>query len=94
MKICIKGWLVTIWIKRVTNEVFLWELVLTAALLNVSFSHVSIFCVFEYLSHSHAYVLIFYWIMVKIQPSFKYSEFHVKYFTIFSLITTLITDVT
>ena len=27
--------------------------------------------------------------MVKIQPSFKYSEFHANYFTIFSLITTL-----
>ena len=32
--------------------------------------------------------------MVKIQPSFKYLEFHVNYFTIFSLITTLPTDVT
>ena len=32
--------------------------------------------------------------MVKIQPSFKYSEFHANYFTIFSLITTLPTDVT
>ena len=32
--------------------------------------------------------------MVKIQPSFKYSEFYVNYFTIFSLITTLSTDVT
>ena len=31
--------------------------------------------------------------MVKIQPSFKYLEFHVNYFTIFSLITTLSTDV-
>ena len=31
----------------------------------------------------------------KIQLSFKYSEFHVNYFTIFSLITTtLSTDVT
>ena len=29
--------------------------------------------------------------MVKIQPSFKYSEFHVNYFTIFSLIITLST---
>ena len=36
----------------------------------------------------------FNWIMVKIQLSFKYSEFHVNYFTIFSLITTLSTDVT
>ena len=34
------------------------------------------------------------WITVKIQLSFKYSEFHVNYFTIFSLITTLSTDVT
>ena len=34
------------------------------------------------------------WIMVKIQLSFKYSEFHVNYFTIFSLVTTLSTDVT
>ena len=32
--------------------------------------------------------------MVKIQPSFKYSQFHVNYFTIFSLITILSTDVT
>ena len=32
--------------------------------------------------------------MVKIQPSNKYSEFHVNYFTIFSLITILSTDVT
>ena len=32
--------------------------------------------------------------MVKIQPPFKYLEFHVNYFTIFSLITTLSTDVT
>ena len=32
--------------------------------------------------------------MVKIQPSFKYSEFHVNYFTIPSLITTLSIDVT
>ena len=32
--------------------------------------------------------------MVKIQPSFKYSEFNVNYFTTFSLITTLSTDVT
>ena len=32
--------------------------------------------------------------MVKIQLSFKYSEFHVNYFTIFSLITTLSTNVT
>ena len=32
--------------------------------------------------------------MVKIQPSFMYSEFHVNYFTIFSLLTTLSTDVT
>ena len=31
----------------------------------------------------------FNWITVKIQLSFKYSEFHVNYFTIFSLITTL-----
>ena len=36
----------------------------------------------------------FNWIMVKIQLSFKYSEFHVNYFAIFSLITTLSTDVT
>ena len=36
----------------------------------------------------------FNWIMVKIQPSFKYSEFHVNYFTIFSLITTLSAYVT
>ena len=36
----------------------------------------------------------FNWIMLKIQPSFKYSEFHVNYFTIFSLITTLSTDLT
>ena len=36
----------------------------------------------------------FNWIMVKIQLSFKYSEFHVNYFTIFNLITTLSTDVT
>ena len=36
----------------------------------------------------------FNWIMVKIQLSFKYSEFHVNYFTIFSLITTLSADVT
>ena len=36
----------------------------------------------------------FNWIMVKIQLSFKYSEFHVNYFTILSLITTLSTDVT
>ena len=36
----------------------------------------------------------FSWIMVKIQLSFNYSEFHVNYFTIFSLITTLSTDVT
>ena len=35
----------------------------------------------------------FNWIMLKIQPIFKYSEFHVNYFTIFSLITTLSTDV-
>ena len=33
-------------------------------------------------------------IMVKIQLNFKYSEFHVNYFTIFSLITSLSTDVT
>ena len=32
--------------------------------------------------------------MVKKLPSFKSSEFHVNYFTIFSLITTLSTDVT
>ena len=32
--------------------------------------------------------------MVKIQPSVKYLEFHVNYFIIFSLITTLSTDVT
>ena len=32
--------------------------------------------------------------MVKLQPGFKYSEFHVNYFTIFSLINTLSTDVT
>ena len=32
--------------------------------------------------------------MIKIQPSFKYSGFHVNYFTIFSLITTFSTDVT
>ena len=32
--------------------------------------------------------------MVKTQLSFKYSEFHVNYFTIFGLITTLSTDVT
>ena len=32
--------------------------------------------------------------MVKIQPSFKNSEFHVNYFRILSLITTLSTDVT
>ena len=32
--------------------------------------------------------------MVKIQLSFKYSEFHVNYFTIFSLITSLSTDIT
>ena len=32
--------------------------------------------------------------MVQIQPSFKYLEFHVNYFTIFSLITTLSTDET
>ena len=32
--------------------------------------------------------------MVKIQLSFKCSEFHVNYFTIFSLIATLSTDVT
>ena len=31
--------------------------------------------------------------MVKIQLIFRYSEFHVNYFTIFSLITTLSTDV-
>ena len=31
--------------------------------------------------------------MVKIQPSFKNLEFHVNYFTIFGLITTLSTDV-
>ena len=37
---------------------------------------------------------LFNWIMVKIQLSFKCSEFHVNYFTIFSLITTLSTDVT
>ena len=36
----------------------------------------------------------FNWIIVKMQPSFKYSEFHVNYFTIFRLITTLSTDVT
>ena len=36
----------------------------------------------------------FNWIMVKIQLSFKYSEFHVNYFTIFSFIITLSTDVT
>ena len=36
----------------------------------------------------------FNWIMAKIQLSFKYSEFQVNYFTIFSLITTLSTDVT
>ena len=36
----------------------------------------------------------FNWIMVKIQPSFKYSEFHINYFTIFSLMTTLSYDVT
>ena len=29
----------------------------------------------------------------KIKLSFKYSEFHVNYFTIFSLLTTLSTDV-
>ena len=29
-----------------------------------------------------------------IHVNFKYSEFHVNYFTIFSLITTLSTDVT
>ena len=32
--------------------------------------------------------------MVKIQPGFNYSEFHVNYFTIFSLITTLSADIT
>ena len=32
--------------------------------------------------------------MVKIQVSFKYSELHVNYFTIFSLITTMSTDFT
>ena len=31
--------------------------------------------------------------MVKIQPSFKYSEFNVNFFTIFSLTTTLSTGV-
>ena len=36
----------------------------------------------------------FNWIMVKIELSFKYSEFHVNYFTIFSLITALSTNVT
>ena len=36
----------------------------------------------------------FNWIMVKIEPSFMFSEFHVNYFTIFSLITTLSTNVT
>ena len=36
----------------------------------------------------------FNWTMVKIQLSFKYSEFQVNYLTIFSLITTLSTDVT
>ena len=34
------------------------------------------------------------WIMVKIQLSFQYLEFHVNYFTLFSLITTPPTDVT
>ena len=32
--------------------------------------------------------------MVKNTTKFKYSEFHVNYFTIFSLITTLSTDIT
>ena len=32
--------------------------------------------------------------MVKIELKFRYSEFHVNYFTIFSLITILSTDVT
>ena len=32
--------------------------------------------------------------MVKMQPSSKYSELHVNYFIIFSLITTVSTDVT
>ena len=32
--------------------------------------------------------------MVKIHLGFKYSEFHVNFFTIFNLITTLSTDVT
>ena len=36
----------------------------------------------------------FNWIMVKIQLIFKYLEFHVNYFTLFSLITTPPTDVT
>ena len=36
----------------------------------------------------------FNWIMVKIELRFKYSEFHVNYLTIFSLITTLLTDIT
>ena len=42
----------------------------------------------------HTYIYINIWIMVKIQLSFKYSEFHLNYFTIFSLIATLSTDVT
>ena len=36
----------------------------------------------------------FNWIVVRIQLSLKYSVFHINYFTIFSLITTLWTEVT
>ena len=36
----------------------------------------------------------FNWIMLKIQLSFQYSEFHVNYFTIFSLIISQSTDLT
>ena len=42
-------------------------------------------------THAHTYIyILIYWIMVKIQPSFKYPEFLVIYFTIFILVATLL----
>ena len=37
---------------------------------------------------------VFHWIMIEMQLSFKFSDFHVNYFTILRLITTFSTDVT
>ena len=48
-------------------------------------------CVSVYIIYIYKYILNN---SKKIKLSFKYSEFHVNYFTIFSLLTTLSTDVT